>query len=258
MQSTGARYGSGLSAYNLYKGKDAAAGDYDPDVVGIGCMTESGLAKLPGSVTDSGDLAGLRLIALGGTLASHNEFVFAGHRTAANAWTADNTDGATCTYRWSRDWYVNRSSSTVALQPANDGIDVRLVFCRLSGGIAEPPYGGAYRLLFRRKLTDAYEALPVAAQAQGGLLAFDLTADSLVNGYYTLGTGAGAPDRRGRRFARASGADCGRIPRCGRQPWQRRGGQMGQSRPDRTGAGRAAIKRAPQRVSSGFERAAGI
>jgi hypothetical protein len=113
-----ARYGSGLSAYDLYKGKDAAAGDYDLDVVGIGCMTEAGSAKLPGSVADSGDLAGLRLIALGGTLASHNEFRFRGHRTAANAWTADNTDGITCAYRWSRDWYVNRAAPTAAQQPA--------------------------------------------------------------------------------------------------------------------------------------------
>jgi hypothetical protein len=44
-----------------------------------------------------------------------------------------------------------------------------MVFCRLSGGIAEPP-SGEYRLLFRRNLTDAYEALPVAAQVQDGIL----------------------------------------------------------------------------------------
>ena len=255
-----ARYGKTLEAYDVYKGKEAAAGDYDLDVVGIGCMTESGLAKVPGSVTDSGDLAGLRLLALGGTLASHNEFVFAGHRTAANAWTSDNTDGVTCTYRWSRDWYVNRSSSTVALQPSNDGIDVRLVFCRLSGGIAEPPYGGDYRLLFRRKLTDAYEALPVAAQAQGGLLAFDLTADSLVNGYYTLGTGVGAPDLAGaslcagigrglRAWFRAADAvtlDGGAVAEWGNL------GLSGSVLDVQPSSG------APQLVSSGFERAAGV
>jgi len=187
-----ARYGNTLSANNLYAGKDAAAGDYDLDVIGIGCMTATGTAAIPGTVTDSGDVAGLNLTALGGTLASNNEFVFAGHRTPTNAWTVSDTDGTTCSNRWSRDWYVNRSSSAAALQLANDGVDVRLTFNLLAAGGGGAPGGGTYRLLFRRNLSGPFAALPVTAVVNGSKVSFDVTGDALVNGYYALGTGAGA------------------------------------------------------------------
>lgn len=187
-----ARYGKTLDANDLYAGKGAALGDYDLDVIGIGCMAAAGTAALPGAVADSGDAAGLRLVALGGTLANNNEFVFAGHRMLVNGWTAADTDGATCSNRWTRDWYVNRASPAAALQAANDGVDVRLVFNRLVAGGGEAPGGGAYRLLFRRSLGAPFTALPEAAAANGAKVAFDLTSDALVNGYYTLGTGAGA------------------------------------------------------------------
>lgn len=187
-----ARYGKTLSSNDIYKGKESTAGDYDLDVIGIGCMAETGTAKLPGTVADSGDAAGLRLVALGGTLEHHNEFVFAGHREPVNVWTDADVDGVTCEQRWRRDWYINRASPAVAAQNANDGIDVRLVFSRLTAGGGEAPGGGAYRLLFRRKLTDVYAALPVAAVEESGRVMFDVTGDALVNGYYTLGTGTGA------------------------------------------------------------------
>ncbi len=191
-----ARYGKTLEVNDLYLGKNMAQGDYDLDVIGIGCMTATGTAALPGTVADSGDAAGLRLVALGGTLANNNEFVFAGHRAPTNAWTAAGTDGTTCSNRWLRDWYLNRASPAAAPQAANDGVDVRLVFSRTVAGGGEATGGDPYRLLFRRNVNEAFTAMPVLAVEDGTKVMFSLTGDTLVNGYYTLGTGAGtaAPD----------------------------------------------------------------
>ena len=187
-----ARYGKTLSANDLYTGKTAAAGDYDLDVVGLGCMTATGTAAVPGALTDSGDAAGLRLVALNGTLANNGEFVFAGHRSLSNCWTTADTDGVTCTNRWIRDWCLNR---VVPLGP-DDGLDVRLTFDRLTAGGGDIPSGG-YRLLYRRSLSDTFTALAVAASEDGSKVSFDLTGDALTDGYYTLGTGEGAAKQAG-------------------------------------------------------------
>ena len=187
-----ARYGKTLSANDLYTGKNAALGDYDLDVIGIGCMTVAGTAAVPGALTDSGDAAGLRLVALNGTLANDNEFVFAGHRSFSNVWTTVDADGTTCSNRWLRDWYINRASPTVVAQTPNDGVDVRLVFDRaVAGGGAA---SGTYRLLYRRSLGEPFAALPFAASENGTKVSFDLTDDALVNGYYTLGEGGGVAE----------------------------------------------------------------
>lgn len=252
-----ARYGKTLWANDLYTGKNAAQGDYDLDMIGIGCMTAAGTAALPGSVTDSGDAAGLRLVALNGTLANNNEFVFAGHRTVSNAWTAADTDGATCSNRWTRDWYINRASFASASQSPNDGVDVRLVFNRLVAGGGDAV--GNYRLLFRRTLAEPFAAFAVNGSENGSQVSFDLTGDALVNGYYTLGTGAGTV---------ASGVDslCSGVSRSLRV-WFRASdacalsgstvtnwgnlGEIGASLDVRVGAG------SPQWIEQGFLRASG-
>jgi sialidase-1 len=182
-----ARYGLTLAASDFYRGKEAASGDYDLDVVGIGCAAVAGGGRVPGVVTQSEDSAGLRLIGLNGTLNADSEYLLAGRTGAAltrDGWT-NAVSGETYVKRWQRDWYVGKTTT--------DGVDVRLAFDFATAGASQ---GGDsnYILLYRQSLANAFAAVPSqVAVTNGTQVSFDLRYDSLNEGYYTLGTGDASP-----------------------------------------------------------------
>lgn len=182
-----ARYGLTLTASDYYRGKDAVAGDYDLNVVGIGCATVAGGGRVPGTVTQSEDADGLRLVGLNGSLNKDQEFVMAGNTGAAptgDGWT-NSVSGETYVKRWQRDWYVGKTVS--------DGVDVRLAFDFANASVS-PGDDANYILLYRQSLTNAFAAVPSqVAVTNGTQVAFDLRYDSLNEGYYTLGTGDASP-----------------------------------------------------------------
>lgn len=184
-----ARYGLTLADSDFYRGKLASAGDYDLDVVGVGCSAVAGGGRVPGVVAQSEDSSGLRLAGLNNTLGSGGEFVFAG-RTGVplegDGWT-NAVSGETYVKRWQRAWYVS--------VPGLDGVDVRLTFDFATSGLTQ----GAetdWVLLYRKTMTNAFVAVPsVTAVTNGTAVAFDVLNDWLLEGQYTLGVGDPSPVR---------------------------------------------------------------
>ena len=104
-----ARYGLSLNDNLLYAGASSAAGDYDLDVVGVGCETSDAAGKVPGTVETSDSSAGLFLTALNSTFNLGGEYVLAGHRVeelVGNGWT-NAVAGQDYDSRWQRDWWVS-------------------------------------------------------------------------------------------------------------------------------------------------------
>lgn len=153
-------------ANNHYDGDTGGLGDYDLDVFGIGRVDSSN------EVLNSGS-AGFGIEATGGTLGD-NEWVLAGHKTAANS-IVDETGGLK---RWDRVWYVDKT--------ATDGVDATLSFDFSDGGVS-PPGGFVFSLLFSTTNAFSFSTLAVTPVISGDTVSFAVPNALLADGYYTLG-----------------------------------------------------------------------
>ncbi len=173
-----ARYGIPMaeSASIVYTGATAAAGDYDLDVVGIGCSTSGDAEGRPGVVSVSDDSAGLRFSAL--TTLADGDFLLAGHKSVQNAWTRSGNF-----IRWTREWFVEKT--------AGAGLSLRVVFSFDAAGVKprteeETPQ---YKLLFRSGDT-AFADMELEPIVTDGGVAFIIPAErlsGLSSGQLTLG-----------------------------------------------------------------------
>lgn len=178
-----ARYGLSLGTDRRYTGDSTNAGDFDLDVVGIGCETAAGAGRNPGALYVSDSSGGVTLSGLNNTLNQGGEYLFAGHNCPAltnDGWT-NAVAGESFIQRWQREWHMN--------QRLVDGIDLRLTFDFETSGVALPAEPN-FVLLYRKALTDLYRAMVVdATEISGSTVSFDLLNGKFANGYYTLGVG---------------------------------------------------------------------
>ena len=187
-----ARYGISLGGNDLYAGSTSSAGDYDLDVVGIGCELSDDIGRVPGAVDISDGSAGLMLLSVNDSLNLGGEYVLAGHRVetlVGDGWT-NAVMGELYDTRWQRDWWIS--------EHAADGVDVELVFDFALAGVSIPA-GNNFVLLFREDLSDPFEVAPVDAMSlKGTTVRFSLLNSRVADGYYTLGlSDAAALDSRG-------------------------------------------------------------
>lgn len=177
-----ARYGFALADGDLYAGKDAANGDCDLDVVGIGCTTNTAAHRKAAAVTESEASGGLRLSALDSALGGTDAFLLAGHNARENAWVKLGGGVANATYRWQREWYLDKT--------AEEGLGARLVFDFAAAGVTlfDASRNAEYRLLWRADATSAYawvqDAEPVM---EDNVMRVDLPDAKLASGMYTVG-----------------------------------------------------------------------
>ncbi|MDJ1501195.1 LamG-like jellyroll fold domain-containing protein [Xanthocytophaga agilis] len=160
--------------YDYYTNPVAA---YHLDVQGIG--TVDGTDKH----SQAANGKGLILSELNGSLNAANEYVFAGHASATNAYVT-NTGGAAPSIDkyWQRDWYIQKTNN----------VDAQLTFDFAAGGITIP--GNlttavyTYNLLYRATPTDAFTIASTSPILNdNNRISFALSNDQLKTGYYTLG-----------------------------------------------------------------------
>jgi hypothetical protein len=176
-----ARYGLTLEADDVYAGKDAANGDCDLDVVGIGRTAAAEAGDIPGAISVSEASAGLTLAALNGTLNGDGEYLLAGHAGAANAWVSNRGETPGVARRWRRAWYLDRTGTGT--------LDARLTFSAADAGVAWLPAEAepVYRLLWRADAASAFTDTGLEAAPDGDTLVFDVPDAVLTDGLYTVG-----------------------------------------------------------------------
>jgi len=165
-----ARYGLLLGANDVYTGDNAAKGDYDFDVVGIGNMANDAVA--PGKVSTSDDGGGLQLGELNASLDVNGEFLVAGHNVGTNSWSADMS-------RWNRVWYLDKVGT----------VDATLTFDFSDAGLGAPAKK-EYVLLFSTDNTFSSFGKVATASTAGNQVSFNLVDAQLKVGYYTIGWAA--------------------------------------------------------------------
>lgn len=158
-----AKYAIPLAANDHYAGDDAAHGDYDRDVIGIGAEN--------GSQLTSAGSAGFGLEAQ--TLAN-GTYVMAGHAATTNSRIATNAFHGVS--RWDRSWYVDKTGNA----------EVRIAFDSADAGLAAAAPNAQLALLYRETTTDSFSLVPTKATVQGTQAAFALSDTQIQDGYYTL------------------------------------------------------------------------
>jgi MYXO-CTERM domain-containing protein len=151
-----------------YAGDTPANGNYDRDVFGIGRVDANNL------VSSSGNIAGLHIDAMGGTL-DNGEWLLAGHNVASNSLTSADVVGMS---RWSRSWYVDTNDSH---------LDVNFGFDFSDSGLTGPLSGEPFYLLFRDDESSLFTPLAVTGTVSGDMVTFSLLDGQFTSGYYTLG-----------------------------------------------------------------------
>lgn len=159
-----AKYAIPLAAGDYYTGDDAAKGDYDLDVFGIGRVDAAN------AVYNSG-AAGLGILAAGGTLGD-NEWVLAGHRAAVNSLVADSGY-----LRWNRVWNIDVTGN----------VDISLTFDFSDAGLTPLGSGQPVALLYSPTNAFQFVGLEVAGTVYGDQVSFFVPGALLLDGYYTLG-----------------------------------------------------------------------
>jgi len=160
-----AKYDIPLAANDHYTGDDAAKGDYDLDVCGIGRVDAANQLTLAGS-------AGFGIRA-NGTLAD-GDWVMAGHKTPTNALTRD--DVPTGYARYGRVWYVDPTgspSATLAFDPNMEGMPTTAP-------------GTQFALVHSATNAFNFSKVDAAPTVSGDQVGFSLSDTQLQAGYYTL------------------------------------------------------------------------
>lgn len=172
-----AKYNIGLSANDKYSGDDAANGNFDLEVCGVGQESSGSSTSFSSSVS-----GGLGLNVNSGL--DNGDYILAGHNTFTNDATYSDVGGMTGSLnaRWVRIWYLDISNvSTV--------INADLEFDISDGGVSGVMPGSAsnYVLLYRSSNSGNWTELTTATSVSGDKIQFAslaLTSD----GYYTIGT----------------------------------------------------------------------
>ena len=163
--SLSAKYAIPLTARDHYAGDEAANGDFDRDVVGIGAEGGSQLA--------SAGSAGFGLEAK--TTLAEGTYVMAGHKTTANGRIASGMPHGVS--RWDRTWHVDKTGNA----------EVRMAFDSANAGLAPAAPNAQVGLLYRPTSTDQFAFVQAAPTVHGTQAAFELSDSQLQDGQYTLG-----------------------------------------------------------------------
>jgi hypothetical protein len=177
-----AKYDIALTANDKYAGDNAANGDYDMQVAGIGTDTIQPAGTLGSNTAFApSSTGGFGLAQVSGFQAG--DYILAGHRMPVNSAIATDVAGLTGTAvcRWNRNWYVD-----VTNFGANMVVDA--TFDMSDGGVSPAiAIPANYKLLYRAGQTGAWTVLATANSISGDQVIFSgvaLTTD----GYYTIGS----------------------------------------------------------------------
>ncbi|MBL0331119.1 MAG: T9SS type A sorting domain-containing protein [Bacteroidetes bacterium] len=172
-----AKYDIALSTNNKYVGDDAANGDFDREVAGVGQESSGNNSSFAASAA-----AGFSITVNSGL--DNGDYILAGHASVANAQITSDVGGMTGTLnaRWQRIWYVDVTNTSTA-------INTNIEFDMSDGGVGTVVLGATsdYVLLYRAGLTGSWTELATANATPGDRVKFNginLTTD----GYYTVGT----------------------------------------------------------------------
>lgn len=169
----GAKFGLS-TANDTYAGDDAAQGDFDLDVAGVG--TES-----DGSNT-AATSAGIMVEQVSNF--GQGDYAIFGHRVDSNSLNlSDISDaGNSLSARWDRVWYLD-------ITDAGSAISVDITFDYSDADIVGFPDGTVsnYKLLYRNDTTGDWTILASASSVSGDQVTFSGTTLSN-DGYYTIGT----------------------------------------------------------------------
>ena len=168
----GAMYATNrLTVGDHFAGKLAANGAYGYDVFGIGRADANTAIKAAGS-------AGLGLAERGmGALLDNQEWVFAGHNGLAATLVSWEGSARPEARRWGRIWYADFNTAYV---------DVEFTFDWAAAGLTIP-VSQFHRLLYRATQAGAWTTLSSTPTVSGNRVIFDVPANLLQSGYYTLG-----------------------------------------------------------------------
>ncbi|MFT5523306.1 MAG: hypothetical protein ACI9HK_001252 [Pirellulaceae bacterium] len=155
-----AKYGITIAA-DVYAGDEAANGDNDYDVFGIG-------QGLTGAVTSAG-AAGFGIEDTSGSLAP-GESIVAGHDGDNNSYTVDAFGR-----RWTRSWYVDKTGA----------VDATLAFDHTDAGLSAPGVVN-YALMYSADGTTFTQVGGAIAVVTGDTVTFALTNAQINDGFYTL------------------------------------------------------------------------
>jgi hypothetical protein len=173
-----AKYNIAISG-NLYSGDNAGI-DYDRDVFGVGRVNPTNQALNSGS-------AGFGIQVTGGVAANQlndGEFVLAGHKTAVASIIDASPVPEFGGERWSRVWNVDTNGGSVDATLGFNFADAGL------GAFFDPT--DSYQLLYSDDQTFAsYQILDLGFTIDpSNTITFNVPANLLINGYYTLGINA--------------------------------------------------------------------
>ncbi len=156
---------------NLYAGDDAANGDCDFNMSGIGRDTEGWHQKSRSNGLYINDA---------GFLQNSGDYLLYGHNNSTRGW--ETSDLATCTgnptRRLSRIWYFSKTDAS------NNGGNVTLSFNAADLGLASFE-AGTYRLMYRSGNSGAFGSVATGTN-NSATIDFTLNASALANGQYTL------------------------------------------------------------------------
>lgn len=163
------------SKYNIsitndkYAGDDAAKGDYDDNVIGIG-----------GTHNESSDTKGLTIKQNSGFI--NGEYLFAGNNLQVNENIYSDISGVTgLEARWQRIWYFDITGS------GNETVDI--TFDISDGGFSgSAGVASNYKLLYRSGTSGNWTDAGTATSVNGDQITFSSNSLSNGDGYYTIGT----------------------------------------------------------------------
>lgn len=173
-----AKYDIALTANDLYTGDNAANGNYDFDVSGIG---RDASGNLNGSFATS-VCAGLGMTSISGT--GNGDYILAGHALSTNSEVFSDIAGisGTNTSRWERIWYFDITNAGIQQT-------VDLVFDMSDAGMSSvvPGLAANYVLIYRPSQSGSWTEIATAGSVSGDRVTFSgITLSN--DGYYTLAT----------------------------------------------------------------------
>jgi len=172
-----AKFNITAATNDKYVGDDAAKGNYDKNIIGIG--TESS-----GSHTKSSDNKGLIIEQNSGF--DNGDYLFAGNAVETNStnYTDISGTGAVIKARWERIWYFDVTDGATG-----SAMHVDITFDLSDGGFSGTAgVVSNYKLLYRSGTTGAWTDAGTATGVSGDQIIFSNNSLSHGDGYYTIGT----------------------------------------------------------------------
>ncbi|MGZ4054838.1 MAG: T9SS type A sorting domain-containing protein [Bacteroidia bacterium] len=182
-----AKYGLTLTSNDKYVGDNAANGDYDFEVAGVGREVGAAAVNTQASSSISG---GLDMLSTSGF--EDNDYIVYGHQSGNNSFNTADISGMSAATgtgavgRWNRIWYLD---FTDASTPATVTLTFDMSDGSMSSAVPAPPLSN-YKLLFRAGLAGAWTEVQNANSIAGDRISFTGVAFTAGrnDGYYTIGT----------------------------------------------------------------------